>query len=268
MAWHRDCYVPRSGDCYPVAKLATYEEDELDKLDDAGEERKFKFARNGDNFMVLFQCDLCHFWNIQGRDPGRFPDQDKTLLMGIRQATLDSFWSRAISTVKNNTAGVKRFYNIAIEQLGVAGCLPEMGPFPLSDTWGMYIAVVILQRSLDKGVYRDTIQYETSWKLRSVYSNCWGASVHTLQQGMMAQETTKTFVTKCPTYGLWFKRFVKGLHGRMGDDHRPDTAICSKLMKMLMTRVEVDYLQEENEFVKRFIAQAGFFYEFIFWILL
>ena len=153
-----------------------------------------------------------------------------------------------------------KFYNIATDQLGVSKCLPEMGPFPLTDTWGMYIAVVILQRLLDKGIYRETIQYETAQKLRSVFSNCWGASVFTLQQGVMARETTKTFVTKCPTYGLWFERFIKGLHSRMGDDRRPDTAICSKLMKMLIMWVEVDYLEEENEFIKRFIARAGLFF--------
>ena len=107
MAWHGNCYVPRTGDNYPIAKLATYEEDELDELDDEVEEKKFKHARNGNNFIVPFQCDLCHFRNIQGRNPGIQPQQDKTLLIGIRRAILDSFWSRATSTVKNNASGVK-----------------------------------------------------------------------------------------------------------------------------------------------------------------
>ena len=81
--------------------------------------------------------------------------------------------------------------------------------------------------------------------------------MHTLQQGVMARETTKAFVTKCPTYGLWFDRFIKGLHSRMGNNCCPNTAICSKLMKIIMTRVEVDFLEEENEFIWRFIAKAG-----------
>jgi hypothetical protein len=30
----------------------------------AGDERRFKEARNGDNIMMPFQCNLCHFRKI------------------------------------------------------------------------------------------------------------------------------------------------------------------------------------------------------------
>lgn len=239
MAWHGKCYTPRTGDTYPVAKLATYDEDKEDELDDAAEEAKFKYARNGDNFMVPFQCDLCHFRNITKRNLRDKPEADKTLLIGIGRAILDSFWSRAKSTVNNNTNGIKKFYNIGTKELCIDNTLPQMGPFLLKDDWGMHIAVIILRRSMDKGRYKETVQFETARKLRSVYSNCWGASIHTLKQGVMTKDTTKTFVTQCPTYGLWFERFVKGLHSRMGDNQCPDTAICSKLMKLLMCTLEL-----------------------------
>ena len=60
MAWHGKCYKPRPGDDFPIAKLAEYEGDE-DELQDDVETEKFTHARNGDNFMCPFQCDLCHF---------------------------------------------------------------------------------------------------------------------------------------------------------------------------------------------------------------
>lgn len=221
---------------------------------------KFKFARDGDNFMCPFQCDICHFHNIMNRDPGQHPSKDKLLLVGIRRAILDSFWGRATTTVRNNTYGIKKFWHILDNVLGIPRALPEMGPFLVKDIWGMHIAVTILQRTLDPGRYQSTIQFDKARKLRSVFSNCWGSSLFTLTQGVMAKETTKTYVTQCPTYCLWFERFVKGLHSCMGDDQRPDVAICSPLMKQLMTRIEVDYLEEDSIIARRFIARAALFY--------
>ena len=62
---------------------------------------------------------------------------------------------------------------VKIERLGASVGLvelfPVMGPFPLQDTQGMGIAVCMLQRSLDKDWYRDTLQFETVRKLRSVF---------------------------------------------------------------------------------------------------
>ena len=260
MAWHGNCYRPRIGDNFPIAKLAAYDDDNEGDIHDKTETEKFMKARNGDNFLCPFQCDLCHFRNVTGRNPGLKPENDRKLLIGLRRANLDAFWSRAPSTVLNNTRGLKKLWTIGTQTLGLEKVLPEMGPFPLEDTWGMHMATIILIRSLDKGIYQDTIQFETARKLRSVYSNCWGASVHTLTQGVMARDTMKTYVTSCPTYSLWFERFIKGLHSRMGDDRRPDLAICSPLMKEIINIVNVDYMEELNPFKKQFIARAGLFY--------
>ena len=76
----------------------------------------------------------------------------------------------------------------------------------------------------------------------------------------MAKETTKIFVAKCPVHFLWFERFVKGLHNRMGNDHQQDTAVFSGLMYCLMERIEVGYLEEENVITKCFIARAELFF--------
>ena len=55
--------------------------------------------------------------------------------------------------------------------MGLISILPEMGPFPLEDTQGMSLAVSMLKRSLDKGIYQATVQFETVRKTRSAYSN-------------------------------------------------------------------------------------------------
>jgi len=113
---------------------------------------------------------------------------------------------------------LKRLYAF----VGLIKLFLAMGHFPLEDTLGMEIAVCMLQRSLDKGRYRDTLQVETVRKLRSVYLNIWHASRQTLTTSVMARDLKKTYITSCPTYGLWFKRFVIGMHKRMGDEVHQD----------------------------------------------
>jgi len=52
-----------------------------------------------------------------------------------------------------------------------------MGPFPVEDTLGMGPAVVLIQRSLDKGKYTETVQFSTTRKMWSAFSNVYHASV-------------------------------------------------------------------------------------------
>ena len=79
MAWHRACYRLMKDDNFPISTLA-----DIDDVEDPSEEDKYKHARNGDYFSCPFQCDLCHFWNIQIRDPGPSSVQARQLKIAIR----------------------------------------------------------------------------------------------------------------------------------------------------------------------------------------
>jgi hypothetical protein len=135
--------------------------------------------------------------------------------------------------------------------------LPEMEPFPLEDVCGAGVAKVILERSMDKGIYKDTVQFQIAGKLRSVFPNVWGASILIITRGVMARDTMKTFVTRCPAYCLWFERFVKGMHSRMGDDTRPDITITKVVMIALMNRINIDYIESNGRKKERFFTRAG-----------
>jgi hypothetical protein len=78
-----------------------------------------------------------------------------------------------------------------------------------------------------------------------------------MTRGVMDRDTMKTFVTKCPTYCLWFERFVKGMHSYMGDDTRPYVAISIEVMISLMNRVNIDYIEANGGNRKKFFARAG-----------
>ena len=108
MAWHGRCYKLRKGDNFPIVKL-----DEVEGIGDPEDENKFKYGRNGDHLSCPFQCDLCHFRNIQLRDPRIESKQDKNMLIAIRRANLDSFWGRSAGTIKNNKTNLRRLVTIA-----------------------------------------------------------------------------------------------------------------------------------------------------------
>ena len=256
MAWHGSCYKLRQGDSYPIAALQDSEE-----LDDPKEQNKFKSARAGDHLMCPFQCDLCHFRNIHKRDPVRGIGKDARLLMAIRRANLDSFWARSEHTVAGNRNGAKQLMRLASDNLGIGGLIfPEMGPHKLEDNWGMGVATCILEKTLEPGLYGPNVQFSTARKLRSGFANAWGASQHALTMGVMARDKMKTFVTQCPTFSLWFERFISGMHSRMGDIRRPDTAISGKVMHQLMKRVDVDFYDTEDVLLQRFVIRAGYFF--------
>jgi hypothetical protein len=71
------------------------------KAEAALDQDRYKKARDGDDFMICFQCDMRQFRNMQQRDPNE-TKEDAFLMLWIRRAILDSFWSREPSTVDGN----------------------------------------------------------------------------------------------------------------------------------------------------------------------
>ena len=219
---------------------------------------RFLFARNGDNLVTPFQCDLCHFRNLMERDPVANLPQDIRLQKLIRRANLDALWAREPSTVRKTLLLCRQGYGVAVE-LGFGHKLYRpMGPFPLEDTFGMGAAVVMLQLSLKQGKYAKTLQFGTVRKYRSAFSNAYHASLEGQQAAVMAKDTKKMFITRCPTYGEFFERFVRGLHKRMGEIVRPDRAISIEVMKEICTQLELEWI---DGFKSKFeIATEAAFY--------
>ena len=152
---------------------------------------------------------------LKGMDPTGVK-ADGILLRTIRRVNLDAFWSREPGTVSTTRRDSLKLAEIGM-RLGLENLLPVMGPYPLEDSLVMGLAVGMLIRSLDKGRYQSTLQFESVRKMRSAFSNMWHASKFTLTTNVMAKDTRKIYVTSCPSYSLWFERFIVGMHKRMGD---------------------------------------------------
>ena len=110
---------------------------------------RFQVARNGDHLMILFQCELCHFRNLKGLDPGK-GDADIRLLRTIRRATLDAFWAREPSTVEATRRDSKKIVEIS-QSLGLDDTLPEFRRGSNSE-------------ALNRGVDEATIDRNNRWR--------------------------------------------------------------------------------------------------------
>ena len=101
--------------------------------------------------MCLFQCEVCHFMNIESRDPGRGGRDDKVLRY-IRRANLDAFWARKSSTMYTHFLEIRSVIKDE-GKMGMTSPLPEMGYMVLEDISGMGVAVLILKKYLNSGMY-------------------------------------------------------------------------------------------------------------------
>ena len=147
------------------------------EVDDRDADR-FRTARDGDHLMCPFQCDRCHFRNLEGRDPAEQNGRDQAYLVCIRRANLDAFWAREASTVTSNLReGRKMMEKLDVLRVNVGRNLPRMGPWPVEDSFGMMIAVATLMRTLDPGRTEATVQYDTARRFRSFSYNLWHAGL-------------------------------------------------------------------------------------------
>jgi hypothetical protein len=192
---------------------------------------RFKLARDGDHLMCPFQCDDCHFQNL---------NTDGVLLLCIRRANLDALWVREPTTVHSNRREGARLIELS-KQLGLENPYPRRGPYPVKDSFGKGVAAMMLMRSLDTGKNAKTIQYKTMRKLRGHYSNF----VHTTPDGVGASTTSSegasSFVSHSETNSYWFKRFMHGCHKRMGDVWIPDRPLTMEELLCVQSLLEEDW---------------------------
>jgi hypothetical protein len=89
---------------------------------------------------------------------------------------------------------------------------------------------------------KELIQFSTAQYLRSVYSNVYHASAqHQKGMAVMAHNTLRIWVTECPLYGYWFKRFMRGVHKRVGEEVRSDFALSIRVLHKILGYLEREW---------------------------
>lgn len=213
-----------------------------DRMEEEDDLLRFKEGRNGDHLLCTFQCDHCQFLNMQRRIPIPDRPKDDLLLVCIRRANLDAFWSRERSTVAQNRREGTRLVRI-LDTLGFGpeGGYPSRGPFPIQDSTAVQLACCMLVRSLDAGKNARTIQFDTLRKLRSHMSNY----SHTCPGGVggtfVGEDSNASTLSNAQTNTPWFRRFVRGCHRRMGDVWLPDRPLTITELKACLHILEEDW---------------------------
>ena len=236
------------GDCgFPIRRGIGVENEEGEVEVEEADKHRFLEARGGDHLVTMFQCALCHFRNIHLRDPGAGP-MDNRLLSFIRRATMDAFWSREASTVRQTSQQLKRAIALGSEMgLEPRHILGARGPFPLEDRFQMATACVMLSRSLAEGRNEAWIQFGTIRQVRSAVHNQWRSTPAGLKPSIAVRGQTKLMISGSPTNGEWFERFVEGLHRRMGDLSLPDRAVSIEVMLELLRKFEERWWRAKDE---------------------
>ena len=224
---------------------------------DRDSSRKFLCAREGDNLITPFLCELCHFRNIQKRDPRPHDPKDQRLLTFARRANLDAFFSREASTVRNNCRELR-----ALERygalFGMRSACPPMGPFPLEDSLGMTAALMVLERSQQRtGRYEEYVQPETYRKAQAALTNVARAGVEGLGERIGAYERTKVWMSSSATHTNWFSRFMTGLKRRTGQVIRQDKAISIQVLKAVMTHLEDRWATSQSREERLELSRSG-----------
>jgi hypothetical protein len=178
----------------------------------------------------------------------------------IRQATIDSLWSREPLTVKNNLQEAQqqgRWSAIRFRFPEESVTLP-MGPFPLEASCGMKAAMLVLDRSLDPWRYSDYVGWETFRKSRSAIMNISQADVSGLLDVVGAYERNRCWISKVPTHTFWFHRFMVGIHKRAGEIRtRQDEALTTDALHEIDKILEAKWRSTVDVWILRWAPEMG-----------
>ena len=241
------CYVEAPHD--PFIRLqgfaAADKNDAVDDLEmDADEQKRYQHKRVGDHLMgVPFECDLCHFRNMNRRDPVWGHQKDEDTLMAIRRANLDVCWARESSTVSGNLSRVRRDYLDASDIFSLGKCPLSLLPSPkVEDRVGMSAYLMTLAASLRTGVYATNVHYEIVQKTTSWYSNAYDAGVNYQGTPKLGDKGwSEGFETMCPTNGKWYTRAMRDMKLRMGVLRLQNEALTYEMVLALDILAETEW---------------------------
>ena len=95
--WCANCYCNEEDGMFPVWLPVDVDRTPVvAKKDDD----RFLTTHVGNHWMCSFQCDLCHFQNIQNWGPNSNSGVDQLLLWCICRANLDAMWAQETKTVE------------------------------------------------------------------------------------------------------------------------------------------------------------------------
>jgi hypothetical protein len=144
-----------------------------------------------------------------------------------------------------------------MKKYGLPSTTPPMGPWPLDDTLGMKAALSVLDRSLDKGIYEENVQWDTFRKQMSTVTNISQASVGGLGNSVSAYERKRMWISNVVSHQFWFSRFMNGIHKGVGQIQKPDKEMSIKVLHATDKILEDEWNTAWTPLQKKQIAEMG-----------
>ena len=196
--WHAECYTSLGQGIikFPTVVMKDVAGNPWHKEDER--QKQMLTAVEGAHLCIPFQCEVCWFRNLEGRDPRR-GESDDVYLACIRRANLDAMLGKSPLTIRahrRETIGVLENSRL----IGKTPAYHPRGPFPLGDPVGMSLAVDMLVKSLvAKGRIANHVQFATLRKLRATYTKNWESSPSGVKEGAsFAKGAGRICPTSCP----------------------------------------------------------------------
>lgn len=218
---------------------------------------RFLYARDGDHLMSHWECDLCTFRNVAGRDV-RWEDEDDAFMLAcIRRASLDAMWSKEKDTVEGNAHRMRLDLKRAMARFSIAMLFPKMGNPKMEDRVGMRVALITLLTSLRKGKYTNHLQWDTMRKTGTWYKHAWEAITGQEEaSSVFASDNRTMHATDCPTRGLWFKSFLLGAKKRMGMLRKQDEALTLPQLLVFLEIAEEEWSNSRDRKERKLLEEV------------
>jgi hypothetical protein len=167
---------------------------------------------------VLFECNLCSFQNVVGKDPDNTDARDKFTLTAIRRVLLDVMWAREPDTVASNWSRLKRDFDMAVGNLSLnyRTILPVLGNPRVEDRVGLGVALMTVLALLRPGKNTANVQFDTIQKTQTWYANAYNAGENFSCETVIGLDQKKQCFSTGQTFGKWFAPFMLGARLRMG----------------------------------------------------
>ena len=151
--WCGECYLEASNDRFPRLDDNREGLNAIDlEIEVSPTLNRYWCGRNGEHLMgVPFECNLCSFRNVCGRDPLLGNHRDQFMLTSIRRVQLVVMWAR--ESHATNWARAKADYAMVMQKLSILPerLLPQLGLAEVEDRVGMSEALATLATSLRTG---------------------------------------------------------------------------------------------------------------------
>ena len=186
--------------------------------------RRLNQGAAGAHLISPFQCELCWFRNLEGKDPE--PGVHDQAIACIRRSNLDNIAGRAPSTIWGHLMETRSIVDRSA-RFGLSVPLHALGPLPVGDPYGMGVAVAMQIKSVTaKGRIVSNPQFSTVRGLRGTATLNWQASPGGVgESASFAKNKGRVRPTRCPTQSDWFYQCLLGMELRLGSQSQPDQAV-------------------------------------------